>query len=336
MISYLGWVSAQITALGLVFSVLTNGAIQPWQGMILGVAIVLVWTLSGGMLSVAFTDLFQMSVIMVGHALHRVRRSRAWSAGPAVVIDHASAAGKLEFWPELKPRDVIAFVAAWATMALGSIPQQDVFQRVAAAKNERTAATGSVIGGCLYFCFAFVPMYLAYSAMLIDPALVEQLHRHRFAADPAAAHPHARAFRGAGLLLRRADLRDPVVLVGDAARAFGHGRGEPAEAAHAEAHRPAVPAHAAHRRVPLRVRGAHVRAHLDPVDLRHGRERLQDHARRGVHAARFRPLLEARDDAGRGARDGRGPRHVARARIRRTPKASCRRSSRGCSRASPA
>ena len=59
MISYLGWVSAQVTALGLVFSILTNGALTPWQGMTLGVAIVLIWTLSGGMLSVAFTDLFQ-------------------------------------------------------------------------------------------------------------------------------------------------------------------------------------------------------------------------------------------------------------------------------------
>src|SRR6188508_2712153 len=66
VVSYLGWVSAQITALGLVFSILSGGAMEPWQGMVLGVAIVLVWTLSGGMLSVAFTDLFQMTVIMFG------------------------------------------------------------------------------------------------------------------------------------------------------------------------------------------------------------------------------------------------------------------------------
>src|SRR6185503_2855897 len=173
VISYLGWVSAQVTALGLVFSIRTNGAIHPWQGMILGVAIVLVWTLSGGMLSVAFTDLFQMSVIMLG-MLYIGFVISGMVGGPAAVIDHAAQAGKLEFWPKLEPRDVIAFVAAWATMALGSIPQQDVFQRVAAARNERVAASGSVIGGCLYFCFAFVPMFLAYSAMLLDPALIEK------------------------------------------------------------------------------------------------------------------------------------------------------------------
>ena len=171
VISYLGWVSAQITALGLVFSILTNGAIQPWQGMILGVAIVLLWTLSGGMLSVAFTDLFQMTVIMAGMIYIGFVIS-GLVGGPSVVLEHAAQSGKLDFFPELRSRDAIAFVAAWATMGLGSIPQQDVFQRVASARNERIAGSGSVIGGCLYFCFAFVPMFLAYSATLIDPALI--------------------------------------------------------------------------------------------------------------------------------------------------------------------
>jgi solute:Na+ symporter, SSS family len=173
VLSYLGWVSAQITALGLVFSILTDGAIQPWQGMILGVAIVLVWTLSGGMLSVAFTDLFQMTVIMAG-MIYIAYVISGLVGGPAVVLDHAAQAGKFEFFPKLAARDVIAFVGAWATMALGSIPQQDVFQRVAAARTERIAGNGSVIGGSLYFCFAFVPMFLAYSATLLDPALIER------------------------------------------------------------------------------------------------------------------------------------------------------------------
>jgi len=34
---------------------------------------------------------------------------------------------------------------------------------------------GSVLGGCLYFMFAFVPMFLVYSATLIDPEMVKRL-----------------------------------------------------------------------------------------------------------------------------------------------------------------
>jgi Na+/proline symporter len=94
------------------------------------------------------------------------------AGGAGVVIEHAAAAGKFEFLPAFEPRAMIAFLAAWITMGFGSIPQQDVFQRVSAAKDEQTAGRGSVIGGCVYFVFAFIPMYLAYSTILIDPALV--------------------------------------------------------------------------------------------------------------------------------------------------------------------
>ena len=173
VISYLGWVSAQITALGLVFSVLTNGAVAPWQGMVIGTAIVLVYTLAGGMFSVAFTDLFQMGVIL-GGMIYIATVVSGIAGGADVVIAHAANAGKFEFFPALDARSVIAFIAAWITMGFGSIPQQDVFQRVSAAKDEQTAGRGSVLGGCLYFCFAFVPMFLAYSATLIDPGLVEK------------------------------------------------------------------------------------------------------------------------------------------------------------------
>src|SRR3989304_1018939 len=65
-ISYLGWTSAQMTALGLVFSVLSDDAISLNAGIVIGAAIVLGYTIWGGMWSVALTDLFQSIVIIVG------------------------------------------------------------------------------------------------------------------------------------------------------------------------------------------------------------------------------------------------------------------------------
>ena len=47
VVSYLGWVSAQITALGLVFNVLSNDLISVTQGMLIGSGVVLVYTLFG-------------------------------------------------------------------------------------------------------------------------------------------------------------------------------------------------------------------------------------------------------------------------------------------------
>jgi Na+/proline symporter len=69
MISYLGWVAAQITALGLVFHLLSAGAISTVQGMALGTAIVFVYTVFGGMWSVALTDFLQMIIIVIGLSL---------------------------------------------------------------------------------------------------------------------------------------------------------------------------------------------------------------------------------------------------------------------------
>lgn len=172
--SYLGWVSAQITALGLVFSLLSQGSISTHDGMLIGSAIVLVYTLFGGMWSVALTDFFQMSIIMLG-MLYIAWIVSSDAGGAIHVVNHAQAAGKFEFWPALTLPDVLAFIAAWVTMMFGSIPQQDVFQRVMSAKNETTAVRGAVLGGGLYFIFAFIPIFLAYSATLIDPALVSKL-----------------------------------------------------------------------------------------------------------------------------------------------------------------
>ena len=61
-------------------------------------------------------------------------------------------------------------------MMFGSIPQQDVFQRVMSAKNvERRDASGPVIGGVAYILFAFVPMFLVASALIIMPEQAAEL-----------------------------------------------------------------------------------------------------------------------------------------------------------------
>ncbi len=174
VVSYLGWVAAQIKALGLVFSVVSGGAISPETGMLIGAGSVLIYTLMGGMWSVAITDFLQMIIIVVG-MLYIGWEVSGLVGGAGAVIEHASAAGKFAFWPEPSAREVMWFFAAWITMMLGSIPQQDVFQRVSSSRTEQIAGNASVLGGVLYFLFAFIPMFLAYSATMIDPDMVNGL-----------------------------------------------------------------------------------------------------------------------------------------------------------------
>ena len=171
-ISYLGWTSAQMTALGLVIMVLSHGALTLSQSIVLGAVLVLFYTIWGGMWSVALTDLFQTVVILVGLLLV------AWligdmAGGAGKVISTAAESGKLRLFPSGGLAQWLPFIASFLTMALGSIPQQDVFQRVTSAKDEHTAVRGSLLGGGLYFVFAFVPMFIAMAALMIEPKLAE-------------------------------------------------------------------------------------------------------------------------------------------------------------------
>ena len=177
VISYLGWVSAQITALGLVFNVLSQGTISLAMGMVIGATIVLIYTLFGGMWSVALTDFFQMTIIVIG-LLYIAYLVADMAGGAGVVIEHASQEGRLIFFPQPTTAEVLAFIGAGVTIMFGSMPQQDVFQRVMSARSENISVIGAVAGGSLYFVFAFVPMFLAYAAQLIDPAMFASLINH--------------------------------------------------------------------------------------------------------------------------------------------------------------
>lgn len=174
VISYLGWLSAQIVVIGLVFNVVTGGGVSMATGILIGAAVVLVYTLWGGMYSVAWTNFVQMVVIVIG-LLYIAFLLADKAGGVANVVSHAQSAGKLAFWPKLEAREVLAFVGAAITVMLGSIPQQDVFQRVNSSRTEKIAVSGSILGGSIYFVFAFIPIFIAYSAILIDPKMVGEL-----------------------------------------------------------------------------------------------------------------------------------------------------------------
>jgi SSS family solute:Na+ symporter len=166
ILSYLGWVAAQITALGLVFSVLTNGAMSETAGMIVGTLAVLVYVVIGGFLAIAWTDFIQMIVLVVGLSIIAVFASDL-AGGAGRVIDLATQQNLWAFFPPPTFTDIAFFIGAGLTMMLGSIPQQDVFQRVMSAKDVTTARNGAIIGGASYILFAFVPMFIVASAIVV-------------------------------------------------------------------------------------------------------------------------------------------------------------------------
>jgi SSS family solute:Na+ symporter len=171
--SYLGWTSAQMTALGLVIHVLSGGAVALNTAIVIGALVVLVYTIFGGMWSVAFTDLFQTIVILVGLTLVAFLVG-GQAGGLDKVVAQAAADGKFAFFPASDDTKAWwAMAGAFFTFAFGSIPQQDVFQRMTSAKDEDTAVRGTLLGALIYFVFAFVPVFIAYSAVIGNPEITK-------------------------------------------------------------------------------------------------------------------------------------------------------------------
>jgi Na+/proline symporter len=153
-------------------------------GMVIGVVSILAYTLFGGMWSVAITDFIQMIILVVGLSILAVFAADQ-AGGADKVVALAVSQDMFKFLPEPNFTDIAFFIGAAVTIMFGSIPQQDVFQRVMSANSIKAATHGPVIGGICYILFAFVPMFLVVSAMLIMPEKATEL----IADDPQKVLP---------------------------------------------------------------------------------------------------------------------------------------------------
>lgn len=140
--------------------------------MWIGSTVVLIYTIFGGMWSVAMTDFFQVIIILTGLSIIAYIMTEK-AGGIAPIFTLAQTNGKFQFFPtQLSVAPWLAFLAPWIALTFGSIPQQDIYQRVMSAKSVKIASWGSTLGGIGYFIFAFVPAYIAFSGVIIDPILV--------------------------------------------------------------------------------------------------------------------------------------------------------------------
>lgn len=161
VISYFGWIAAQMVAMGFVIT-----TFLPEVGLttaILGSSVcVVAYTWLGGLWAVSVTDFVQMILIVIGLIIVAV-----------IVLNEAGGIGTViektpdhyfDFTPREGRMGWMEYIAAWITIGLGSIPQQDVFQRVMASKNETTAVRSSLLAGIMYFSVALLPLLLALCA----------------------------------------------------------------------------------------------------------------------------------------------------------------------------
>ena len=169
--SYFGWISAQLVALGLTLHLLLP--ISTEMGIVIGALLVMTYTLLGGMWSISFTDFLHNIILIVGLlflAYLLVDKIPDFQG-----FINKQPAHFFQFTPvENTWKDWLTYGAAWITIGLGSIPQQDIFQRVMSAKNQQVAAKASLAAGAMYLTIAMLPLLIALIAVRLYPSLMAE------------------------------------------------------------------------------------------------------------------------------------------------------------------
>ena len=155
--SYLGYIAAQLVAMGLILNVVTG--METWIGVVISAVIVTFYTYTGGMWAISVTDFIQGILIIAGLlALAAVMSIKAGGVG--VVLSEVPARD-FRFLPSFDFFEITAYLAAWSVLGLGSIPSQDVFQRVMSSGSERTAIRSCFYAAGLYLTVAMLPLFIS-------------------------------------------------------------------------------------------------------------------------------------------------------------------------------
>lgn len=165
--SYFGWIAAQLLAMGIVLKIVLGWSLT--ECILLSSAVVILYTVWGGMWSISITDFLQTILIIAGLSI--VAFILYQKTGGLDRITEKLPDGFFRFYPEFTFRGSVEYFAAWITIGLGSIPQQDVFQRVMSARSAQTAVRATLISSFMYLSVALLPLFIALCGHLLYPEL---------------------------------------------------------------------------------------------------------------------------------------------------------------------
>jgi SSS family transporter len=165
--AYFGYVAAQLVALSLVLGTVTE--LTMIQGILISAGVVVFYTFLGGMWAISITDFIQTTVIVIG--LVWVAVLVAQEAGGVGKIISQAPPESFRFFPENTWSGWTKYLGAWAILGLGSIPSQDIYQRVMSAKSEKVAVRSTYLAGGFYLTFGLIPLFIALGAKVLYPEL---------------------------------------------------------------------------------------------------------------------------------------------------------------------
>lgn len=154
--SYFSWIAAQLLAMGIVLKVVLGWPLT--ECIVLSSFVVVLYTIWGGMWSISITDFIQTIMIIIGLLI--VAIVLYIKVGGFTPLINSAPKGFFRFVPEFTFKNYVEYFAAWITIGLGSIPQQDVFQRVMSAKSADVSVKSTLLSSFMYLTVALLPLFI--------------------------------------------------------------------------------------------------------------------------------------------------------------------------------
>ncbi|MBP3381992.1 MAG: sodium:solute symporter family protein [Clostridia bacterium] len=152
-----GVVGAQVEGMGGILHTLLG--IPPTVGVLIGVAVVLIYSTVGGLRSVIAADVVQFALLAIGMPL-LLTCAVTKAGGVGTVI----AATPTALFNPLNERSVLSLFSLIATFACGELLAPPYTQRLLIGKNLKAAARGTVAGGIFSIPFFFITFFIGLAA----------------------------------------------------------------------------------------------------------------------------------------------------------------------------
>lgn len=168
------WAAAQIRGFGQIMS--HTAGLQLGIAMTVAAAVVIAYTVFGGLLADVYTDFVQGIAIVIG-LLGMLILITAQTGNPVTVLASVEAA---RFYPMAENQSVLEFMEQWAIPICGSLVAVELISRVLACRSPDVARRATPLGGIGYLLIALIPVYFGLIGPGVMPGLdePEQLSLH--------------------------------------------------------------------------------------------------------------------------------------------------------------
>lgn len=160
------WAAAQIRAFGQVLT--ASSTLELEMAIAIAATIVIIYTVLGGLLAVAYTDLIQGVVLIFGLIALFI----------LIVVKTPDLAG---LWSSIDPdrltlrqppgTSILDRIDIWAIPLCGSVVAQELVARVIATRSPKVAKRSSIAAGSMYLGFGLIPAFIGLVGLHLMPGL---------------------------------------------------------------------------------------------------------------------------------------------------------------------